>query len=213
MAGMGPPPKPSGTRARRNPSIALTTLPTKGRGRRRAPKWPLQADVILEVKKRLAEETVERLRDELNDCDDTRSVRRLEREIDKALMAASILEAQLEQQAASELLLWRQLWATPQAAMWEQLAWSREVAQYVRWKVRGEMGDLDAAKEARQWSDRLGLNPLAMLRLRWEIERADDAENRGETRRKRQAAAAAAASTQATQSPGEDPRSILHAVK
>ena len=29
--------------------------------------------------------------------------------------------------------------------------------------------DLDHAKEARQWSDRLGLNPSAMLRNRWRI--------------------------------------------
>ena len=44
--------------------------------------------------------------------------------------------------------------------------------QYVRLKILAECGDLEAGKEARQWSDRLGLNPLAMLRLRWEIDPA-----------------------------------------
>ncbi|PBO23035.1 hypothetical protein CLM85_18600, partial [Streptomyces albidoflavus] len=57
----------------------------------------------------------------------------------------------------------------------------REVAQYVRWKVRAELGDLDASKEARQLADRLGLSPLAMLRLRWEIA-ADEVSEQREVR-------------------------------
>ena len=116
-----------------------------------------------------------------------------------------MLAVQLSQVAEQEALLWAELWATPQASMWEKLGWAREVAQYVRWKVRGEMGNLDAAKEARQWSDRLGLNPLAMLRLRWEIERAEDAEDRGR-RRKQTGTPKPAAAT------GADPRSVLRAV-
>ena len=50
----------------------------------------------------------------------------------------------------------------PQAVMWEESSAGREVAQYVRWKIRGEQGDLESAKEARMLSDRLGLNPLAV---------------------------------------------------
>ncbi|SDT85163.1 hypothetical protein SAMN04488548_1162 [Gordonia westfalica] len=50
--------------------------------------------------------------------------------------------------------------------IWEESHTHREVAQYVRWKVRAEQGDLKAAAEARQLSDRLGLNPLALMRLR-----------------------------------------------
>jgi hypothetical protein len=34
--------------------------------------------------------------------------------------------------------------------------------------------------EARQWSDRLGLNPLAMLRLRWTIVSDEVGEARGD---------------------------------
>lgn len=44
----------------------------------------------------------------------------------------------------------------------------------------GELGELDAAKEARMWSDRLGLTPLAMLRLRWEVSHDEVAERRSE---------------------------------
>lgn len=68
-----------------------------------------------------------------------------------------------------ELALWADLWRLPQACVWEKQGSHREVAQYVRWKVKAESGDLKAAPEARQMSDRLGLTPLAMLRLRWEI--------------------------------------------
>jgi hypothetical protein len=91
--------------------------------------------------------------------------------------------------------------------MWSELAWSREVAQYVRLKIQGELGNLDAAKEARQWSDRLGLNPLAMLRLRWEIERTEDAEQRGA---KRRGPAKPQGSPQPA--PGADPRSMFRVV-
>lgn len=203
----GPPPKPAGTRARRNATVATTTLPANGRGGRKAPPWPLRTDTSALLKKAIADETVERLRGQLNETEDRRSVRRLERELDVALATSGAIEAELGEQAGMEAELWDELWSTPQAAMWEKLAWSREVAQYVRWKIRGELGDLDAAKEARQWSDRLGLNPLAMLRLRWEIERTDAAEAEGRQRRR-------AAKPPAKKAGGRkvDPRRVLHAV-
>jgi hypothetical protein len=92
-----------------------------------------------------------------------------EKKADTAREAALILTKQLEAQQRIEVELWRELWKTPQAVMWSRLSWTREVAQYVRWKSRAEAGDLDAAKEARQLADRLGLTPLSLLRLRWEI--------------------------------------------
>lgn len=82
---------------------------------------------------------------------------------------ADVLAQEIEAAGEQEQILWVSLWSIPQAVAWERLRWTREVAQYVRLQVKAEMGDLDAAKEARQWSDRLGLSPLAMLRLRWEI--------------------------------------------
>lgn len=83
-----------------------------------------------------------------------------------------------EQLADLEAALWRELWSTPQAVAWERLRWYRDVAQYVRWKVLGELGNIDAAKEARQLSDRLGLTPLALLRLGWTISEDEVAEKR-----------------------------------
>lgn len=71
--------------------------------------------------------------------------------------------------ASRERTLWAQAWRSPQAVVWERLSWSHDVALYVRLMALAEAGNLKAAAEARQWSDRLGLNPPAMLRNRWRI--------------------------------------------
>jgi len=75
----------------------------------------------------------------------------------------------LTQSTMEELIIWAELWKLPQANAWERFGWAREVALYSRWMVRAEGGNFDAAREARLLSDRLGLSPLALLRLRWEI--------------------------------------------
>ena len=80
-----------------------------------------------------------------------------------------LLRRQLRESARLELAMWFELWRTPQAVMWQRQGWTREVAQYARLKVLAELGDMDAQKEARQVGDRLGVTPLALLRLRWEV--------------------------------------------
>lgn len=78
--------------------------------------------------------------------------------------------------------LWVRLSALPQAVAWEQqrlvdvaadytrlcLAIDKLMAQFGR---TGEMptGLASLLSEKRQLEDRLGLNPMAMLRLRWEV--------------------------------------------
>lgn len=70
--------------------------------------------------------------------------------------------------------LWKQLWATPQAVAWERFGWVRNVARYVTVCLTAESTLHPAAlAETRQLEDRLGLSPMAMLRLRWEM--TDDA--------------------------------------
>lgn len=205
MAGMGPPPKPAGTRARRNAAPQTTKLPVEGRGSRRAPAWPLEPDAYLTTEKKLAELRVKELQAELDRHDGTAvEFRKIERALESAQRRRILTAEQLRRMNAQEKKLWADLWKTPQSAMWEKLAWNREVAQYVRFQIRAEGGDLDAAKEARQWSDRLGLNPLAMLRLRWELERTEDAEARGRSRRQPPAPAQPSVKKSA-----KDPRGIL----
>lgn len=71
--------------------------------------------------------------------------------------------------AERELEVWRRVWKSAQAVAWERNGSELEVALYVRHLIQAEAGDMKAAAEARQWSDRLGLNPASMLRLRWKI--------------------------------------------
>jgi hypothetical protein len=73
---------------------------------------------------------------------------------------------------AGELALWGELWKIPQAAAWARMGpgvW-RVVARYV---VLSRTASLAAASEIRQIEDRLGLNPLAMRRLGWDVVRPE----------------------------------------
>lgn len=84
-------------------------------------------------------------------------------------------------QTAYEKRVWAELWALPQAVAWaQQHTPPRVVANYMRFSIMAEQGDLKAATEARQAEDRLGLNPAAMLRNRWRIKADDLAEKREE---------------------------------
>lgn len=67
--------------------------------------------------------------------------------------------------------LWVSLWRLPQAVVWEEQAGERVVARYCRVLVQAERPKATAAhlQEVRQLEDRLGLSPMAMLRLRWAI--------------------------------------------
>lgn len=172
----GPAPDPNAIRRNLRPNGS--SLPAEGR-LGDPPPWPLLDDVVAQVTKRLADDKAEFVRDQINDCTDGRTARKLERELDNAIRTASVIEAQTAQAALIEDTLWRELWATPQAVAWERLRWTREVAQYVRWKVKAEQGDLDASKEARQLADRLGLTPMSMLRLRWSIDDGEAAPTDG----------------------------------
>lgn len=177
MAGMGPPPKPDEQRRRRNATVAMTRLPAEGR-KGAAPKWPLRPDLQTTVE--LGRARDERLLLEAQIADGT-AADGAAAKLAKVDQRVAYLEEKLRQAAEMERELWRELWRTPQAVQWQRLRWTREVAQYVRWKVAAELGDLDASKEARQLADRLGLTPLAMLRLRWEVV-ADEVAQRREVR-------------------------------
>jgi hypothetical protein len=177
----GPTPKPAGQRRRRNAPLANTLkLPAKGR-QGRPPRWPLPPEVARQA-------TLAHLRDqevtvraelEVTRADgDQEKAQALDDKASRLRERAVALEAEIKATREAQALLWRELWHTPQAVAWERLGWTREAAQYVLWKVRAEQGSLEAAKEARQQADRLGLSPLAMLRLRWEVDADEVAEQR-----------------------------------
>jgi hypothetical protein len=79
----------------------------------------------------------------------------------------------------SDVAVWNQLWSTPQAAAWERegVGVARVVARYV--VLSGQAGrDPKLLAEVRQLEDRLGLSPLFMRRLGWEIAPDEIAEQR-----------------------------------
>lgn len=201
----GPPPShPSVVARRNNPKKDFRSLPSGGRVGK-TPRWPLLPDVIAAARLELARDRVATLQVELEGEDDGRKKARIRRDLGKTELIVAELQLQIEQAAELEGELWESLWSTPQAVIWEESHAHREVAQYVRWKVRAEQGDLKAASEARQLSDRLGLNPLALMRLRAEVEHADEAEDRGKRRRE-------APARTARKPEDDDPRAGLYAV-
>jgi len=82
--------------------------------------------------------------------------------------------------AAYDEQTWRDLWSSPQAVAWERLGIGciRMVARYVVLLAEAEVGEPKAAMEVRQLEDRLGLSPMAMRRLLWEIAADDTAATR-----------------------------------
>lgn len=182
MAGMGPPPKPADQRARRNASVAMTKLPASGRTGA-APSWPLGADAAIEARIEVAKIVLKSATLEASDAADGRARAAAKRRVDKARVALVAAQQEKKLSGAAERKIWAEVWKTPQAVQWEKRGWLREVALYCRLSAKGEGGSLDAAKEARQWSDRLGMNDLAMLRLRWEVVEDAPQASREPTRR------------------------------
>ncbi len=168
MAGTGPAPKADAQRRRRNPTVAMTKLPAQGR-EGPPPEWPLRPDVTARIMREQMAVKIEQLQTKRDDATNARARNKAEADLDAAMVRLSVLEAEAAEQAELEAIVWAELWASPQAVAWERLRYFREVAQYVRWKVAGELGSLKASAEARQLGDRLGLTPASMLRLRWEI--------------------------------------------
>ena len=79
---------------------------------------------------------------------------------------------------------WCDLWATPQAFAWDQQGWGTRVvvARYCR---KAQLAERDTAtgtvmSEVRQLEDRLGLSPMAMRRLQWEIAERPAAQGDGD---------------------------------
>lgn len=77
--------------------------------------------------------------------------------------------------------IWRKMWQKPQAVMWEKLWMHEIVARYCILSMQVEMNGMDRPLEAAisALEDRLGLNPLAMQRLRWVVESEEDSMRTG----------------------------------
>ena len=207
----GPAPKHPSRRARRNSATSgMTTLDADARVAK-PPAWPLAKDTVLTATAEAMDDKVAGLQAALADEEDGRSKGRLRRQLDQAQLAATLARTQLDAQADLEVELWDRLWRTPQAKMWETSdAFARMLAQFVRWNVKGEQGDLKAATEARLRGKEFGLTPLTLMGLKAEIERADEAEAKGN--RRRTTGRPAAEGESKPDDEGPDPRAGLYAV-
>lgn len=76
-----------------------------------------------------------------------------------------------------EWAIWEDLWAKPQAVMWDELGQALEVALFCRTLAEAERPDAraDIKKMVRGYLDSLGLSVSGMLRNRWKIAPATDA--------------------------------------
>lgn len=73
--------------------------------------------------------------------------------------------------AREEAKLWKHMWTTPQSLVWELQGMELQVARWVRLMVDWQRTARSAGlAEVRMLEDRLGLTPLALLRLGWVIE-------------------------------------------
>lgn len=184
-ANSGPPPDPNALRRdRADDKAGWTLLPAMGR-EGDTPEWPLFADISLQAKLRVTEAERD---DVLMDIDAGNAKRGAEAKLERLGEKIATLELTIEATELAEKTLWVELWRTPQAVAWEKLKWTREVALYVRLQVAAELGDLNSGKEARMWSDRLGLNPNALLRNRWKIDGTPTAPEQPTTGRRRKKA-------------------------
>ena len=198
----GPAPKHPSARARRNDAKKdFRSLPSGGRSGS-IPEWPLVTEASVTALLDFQQDQIASIEAQLADAEDGRTRGRLRRELAKYQMEYAKLSLETEMAADAEKALWAELWSFPQAVMWEETRSHRSVALYVRCQIKGENGNLKAAIEARQREDRLGLNDLALLRLRAEVERVDEAEDRGKRRR----------TPPKKRDDGDDPRSVLRAV-
>jgi len=172
--------------------------------KRPVPPWPLAAEVgpraLLEVNK----DRMGRLQVEIEATKDGRTRGRLKRQLAQLEIATAKLSLETEQTADAELALWSELWRMPQAALWIESHSQRLVALYARTFIRAAAGDLKALTQVRLLGQDLGTSPLALLRLRAEVERVEEANRQGAERR--------AAKKAAAKKKPDDPRSFLAVV-
>lgn len=106
------------------------------------------------------------------------------------------------------LAWWRDLWASPMAPEYDDSdrhgLFKLAMLQNDFWLAENAKERKEASAEIRLQEQRFGLSPIDRRRLQWEIEKSDEAADKGEKRRTR-------AKASEPSSKG-DPRAVLRAV-
>jgi hypothetical protein len=104
---------------------------------------------------------------------------------------------------------WRDIWASPMAPEWDSsdIHGLFNLALLIDdfWTTEDPKLRKELAAEIRQQRQGFGLTPIDRRRLQWEIERTDEAQDRGRRRR-------AAAPPAPPKPAAEDPRAVLRSV-
>lgn len=83
---------------------------------------------------------------------------------------------------------WRDLWASPMAPEYDDSdrhgLFALAALKNDFWLAESPQARKDAAAEIRLQEQRFGLSPIDRRRLQWEIERTEEAQDRGQKRRK-----------------------------
>jgi hypothetical protein len=82
----------------------------------------------------------------------------------------------LPEMSDREAEVWGELWRTPQAAAWSVEPWRwRVVGMYVRWSVRMEDAEANAAlvSQVIRLGDQIGLTPAGLKENGWQIAAAE----------------------------------------
>ena len=88
----------------------------------------------------------------------------------------SIPSFPLPEMSDRESEVWDELWRTPQAAAWSVEPWRwRVVAMYVRWSVRMEDSEANAAlvSQVIRLGDQIGMTPAGLKENGWQIAAAE----------------------------------------
>jgi hypothetical protein len=106
---------------------------------------------------------------------------------------------------------WRDLWASPMAPEYDDAdrhgLFELALLRNDFWSAETASARKEAASEIRLQDQRFGLSPIDRRRLQWEIERTDEAQEKGQRRRTK-----AAERSGEAQGGGKDPRGVLRAV-
>lgn len=123
---------------------------------------------------------------------------------------AAIVAPELPEYAWHQMTLqwWRDLWNSPMAPEYEDSdrhgLFKLAMLQNDFWTAETAKGRKEASAEIRMQEQRFGLSPMDRRRLQWEIEKSEEAAEKGAKRRK-------TATASIPQSKG-DPRAVLRSV-
>lgn len=146
-------------------------LPKEGRTGT-PPQWPLPPDVRAQAQLEHTERRAAEVRDQWANAEDSRKAASVAKKLDRLEGALAEMRAVMAQREQMELALWAELWAMPQALVWERQSQQWEVALYARRMIEAQERDsaVNLSTLVRQMADSLGLTTPGLRSNRWTIE-------------------------------------------